>query len=423
MYTKHQELYHAIALPNCRRVYMSLIRDYFKECKEQQKSSSSPNGVVGFYYFQAAMLTMLLIGAFWGTLLLWKLSGVKEFIGMNLFEVNAHGQGQVYGWLCLALMGACYLTLASKSSISFSYAPLTLILFGISFNMAGLFWLQSPMTTFVGGLFIVAAALLFSLQVYPCLSEMEKGAPPFLLAALLFFFVSALYSLWHHYKIGTIGIEAQVFQQVATFQSPLRDLQIHGAALFFSIGLFSTSKSWKGFWLLLFGVIGEAAFFLAYRMTGQTLFASFLILPWLSLLIGILLLRLPFRWPRRWLLLSLGMLLVLPLYSLFSHQSFSHAYYGAIRHAVTVGCFSQLALFLMPIRNGSQLLFSLAAVLLNLGCLSRVTLQILTDFHPIGFTLIPLSGAIEFTALMMAYQAFSFVPFKRIFQKLSLKGV
>lgn len=366
-------------------------------------------------YFQAAIGVMLFIGAFWGTLLLWQLSGVKEFTHMNLFEVNAHGQGQVYGWFGLVLMGACYWTIAIQYPTPFASMPLALILLGIGANMAGLYWMHSPMAAFAGGLCIIAAALIFSLQIYPGMSEKEKGAPPFLRTGLAFFLVSAFYSLWHHHKITTLDIEAQIFQQIANFQAPLRDLQVHGMALFLAAGLFSSSRSWTGFWFLLFGVVGESALFLTYRVTGQSLFAALLVLPWASLLVGVFLTRLTFPWAQRWLVLSLLMLLFLPFYSHLSHQTFSHAYYGAIRHAVTVGCFSQLALFLIQTQNeAKKYLFTVSIILLNIGCLLRVVLQILTDFHPIGFALIPLSGATEFLALATACQAFAFSPFKQI---------
>lgn len=376
--------------------------------------SSSVGQVVSQRYFQAAILVTVLIGAFWGTLLLWQLSGVKAFIYMNLFEVNAHGQGQVYGWLGLAFMGACYRSLAPRASLPSVYAPLVLILFGIGLNMAGLYWICSPAVTFAGGLCLVSAALLFAMQIYPRMLEVERGSPPFLRAGLVFFLISTLYSLWHHQKIISADIEAELFQQVAGFQAPLRDLQVHGMALFLAAGLLSSTKSWKGFLFLLLGVIGESTLFLAYRISGQTFFAALLLLPWASLLVGVLLTRLPFKWPYRWLILSLVMLLVLPLYSFLSHQTFSHAYYGAIRHAVTVGCFSQLVLFLMPLRSETQKsIFAWAILLLNIGCLSRVLLQILTDFHPIGFALIPLSGATELVALIAAFKTIMLFPLSK----------
>ncbi len=389
---------------------MPFFRRFSFRFNTRPQPISLPVGeVIGIHYFHAAVAVMILIGAFWGTLLLWQLSGVKEFTHMDLFEVNAHGQGQVYGWLCLALIGGCFRILAPRDTIPFSYFSLILIVFGIGLNMAGLYWISSLSATVAGGLCLIAAALIFCLQIYKRASEFERSSPPFLRAGLIFFFLSTLYSFWHHEKISMLAGGTEVFEQVANFQAPLRDIQIHGMALFLAAGLLSSSKSWKGFSLLLLGVFGEMVLFLIYRITGQTIYAAFLFLPWIFLFLGTLLTRLPFKWPYRWLILSLGMLLVLPLYSFLSHQTFSHAYYGAIRHAVTVGCFSQLALFLMPLRNKNQRsLFSWAIVLLNIGCLARVALQILSDFHPIGFALIPLSGATEFASMIIAYGAIAF---------------
>lgn len=357
---------------------------------------------ISLRYFHTALWVMIGIGALWGVILLWQLKIAGEFTSLNLFEVNAHGQGQVYGWLGLVFMGACYRNLAFASRISFPFAPLCLVISGIFLNMGGLYFFQSPWLTFLGGLCLVAAAFAFSIQIYPFVAQAERGAPPFLRMGLAFLLFSVFYSLWHHQKISILGVETEILRQVANFQAPLRDLQIHGMALFLVAGLFAGFKSWKGWLFLTAGVIGEAALFIIFRTTEQTLFASLLLLPWLFLLLGTVSIRLPFKVPNGWLILSLIMLLLLPLYSYFSHLRFSHAYYGAIRHAVTVGCFSQIALLIMPIQNGRRAFFFLPIALLNLGCMARVVLQILTDFHPIGYALIPFSGMIELAAVMIS---------------------
>lgn len=108
-----------------------------------------------------------------------------------------------------------------------------------------------------------------------------------------------------------------------------------------------------------------------------------------------------------WLLVA-GLLLVLePLHLAATGQAFSHAYTGAIRHAVTVGFISQMivgfslrvvaANFQLDNARLSQLWS--AFVLLNLGNSLRVGLEIATDytgraFLPMGFT-----GLLELAAL------------------------
>ncbi len=346
-----------------------------------------------------AFQIMLGIGALWGSALLFRLQEVEEYTRLNLFEINAHGQGQIYGWLGLAFMGASARWLTG--SFRLAKPVLYLTLSGILLNIAGLYLLPSPALALAGGLCLVGSAALFAFDAFPKMREHEKEGPPFLQTALVFFLLSSLYSLWHHHRILTLGTEQEILRQVATFQAPLRDLQVHGMGLFFAIGLAASQKNWRSWKLLLLGVAGESALFLLYRMTGKTLFAPFLLLPWLALLLGASRIRFPFRRPYAWLIASLLMLLCLPLYSLLAHIPFSHAYYGAIRHAVTVGCLSQIALRLIALDSPfpARPAFSYFLVLFNFGCFVRVALQIATDFLPAAFALIPISGILEFAAL------------------------
>src|SRR5262249_23303998 len=119
-----------------------------------------------------------------------------------------------------------------------------------------------------------------------------------------------------------------------------------------------------------------------------------------------------------WLLLSLGMLLLVPIHQFVilpllapeSHAaqiSFSHAYYGAIRHAITVGFISLMimgvAAKVVPTLNGldPRSLASLwgPLVLINAGCALRVSGQTLTDFTGVSFPVTALSGILEVLGL------------------------
>src|SRR5262249_45733127 len=100
-----------------------------------------------------------------------------------------------------------------------------------------------------------------------------------------------------------------------------------------------------------------------------------------------------------WLFVSIGMLVLLPAYqagllpwlapaSAAARIGFSHAYYGAVRHAITVGFVSLMiigvAAKVVPTLNGWNVrtLSPLWGpfLLINLGCALRVTTQTLTDF-------------------------------------------
>jgi len=105
-----------------------------------------------------------------------------------------------------------------------------------------------------------------------------------------------------------------------------------------------------------------------------------------------------------WLGLSLVMLLLLPAYQAVSGLPFSHAYYGAIRHAVTVGFVSQMIVgvstLVVPVTPRSATLRP-TLVLLNLGCFLRVSLQVVSDWTPAAFRVIGASGVLELLALLL----------------------
>jgi hypothetical protein len=108
-----------------------------------------------------------------------------------------------------------------------------------------------------------------------------------------------------------------------------------------------------------------------------------------------------------WLAVSLVMLLLLPVYQQISGIPFSHAYYGAIRHAITVGFVSLMimgfAAKVVATLNGrdTSKLTQLWApfILVNIGCFLRVSLQTGTDWHPAFFAAVGASGVLEVTGL------------------------
>ena len=107
-------------------------------------------------------------------------------------------------------------------------------------------------------------------------------------------------SVWHAYKTMTAATQDQLLWYVATYQAPLRDLQIHGLALFMILGvclrmlpgLFNAPRTpdrraWWGLGLLTAAVLGESVLFVVYRWTGHHAWATMLILPWLMLAGGV----------------------------------------------------------------------------------------------------------------------------------------
>jgi hypothetical protein len=182
-------------------------------------------------------------------------------------------------------------------------------------------------------------------------------------------------------------------------------------------------RAWWALGVLSASVAAEAAVFLAYRWTGSHAVATAILPVRVGLTAAVLMVVLPWRlWrpmpePERtgkfvraayaWLGVSLLMMLLMPAYHRLAGLGFSHAYFGATRHAITVGFVSLMimgvAARVVPTLNGVDpgALSGLSGpfLLLNLGCLLRVTMQVATDWTPRAFAPIGLSGTLEVTGL------------------------
>jgi hypothetical protein len=92
-----------------------------------------------------------------------------------------------------------------------------------------------------------------------------------------------------------------------------------------------------------------------------------------------------------------------------AHPHFSHPYYGAVRHAITVGFVSLMivgvASKVVPTLGGLDLrgLSRLWGpfLLINAGCALRVVAQTLTDFTPSAFPVAGASGVLEVAGLAL----------------------
>jgi len=110
-----------------------------------------------------------------------------------------------------------------------------------------------------------------------------------------------------------------------------------------------------------------------------------------------------------WLLIA-GILLILePFHLAAIGQPFSHAYTGAVRHAVTVGFISQMILGvgmhvigrMNDLTPAQEKPLWTAFVLLNLGNTLRVILEIGTDYSRSAFLPMGVTGFIELVALLI----------------------
>lgn len=291
----------------------------------------------------------------------------------------------------------------------------------------------------LGGILELLAIAILARQIVATFRRRGARFEPavgFIMMALAWFLASTVFGLWHVWNPLAARSPEELLWAVATYQAPLRDLQIHGLALFMILGValtlfpvlydlppIGTRRAWRALALLTAAVGGEVVLFLGYRWTGRYILAALLIVPWSLLVAGAASVILPWR-PWRpfptgdrsakyvrasfaWLAVSLAMRWLLPVYLRLAGVPFSHAYYGAVRHAITVGFVSLMimgvASRVIPTPGGidSRTLPALWGpfLLVNAGCFLRLTTQTLTDWTGVAFPVIGLSGTLEVAGL------------------------
>ncbi len=402
------------------------------------------------YYFKAAIFFVLSAGASWGAWILLRIGMGGSYTGtVSLAHINSHGHVMIFGWVILFMMGFGYRVLPGMWRVDL-YKPglgmrcLGLMVVGILGRMLGIGFDLGGAGLGVMVLASVAEVCgisIFIYQLYQTFDRSDRRVSPwvgFVGMGFFWMWVQGVYGAWHFYQLKTLEGDA-LLSAVATYQAPLRDMQVHGMALCFILGVglrffpgmfdvkgVNRKRGW-GIWGLINGsVFLEVVLFLVYRTTGSHFYAGLLMLPWLGLFGGCVL----YVWGRdfwsrgesesghvryirmgfAWLILSMVMLLLLPVYQVVSHIKFSHAYYGAIRHAITVGFITQVILGvciqLIGKINGlwgaghvSDRWMWYPFVLLNVGCFLRVVLQVATDWHALGFTWVGVSGIFEVSGI------------------------
>jgi hypothetical protein len=421
-------------------------------------SSTSLADTIYRPFFIAGIVTVLTLGAVWGAYLLLRIGLGGSFSAAGLHEINAHGHAQIFGWVGLFVMGFAYQafprfkhTVIARPRLAI--ATLVMLLVGLLARslaqplVASIPWLW---WVAVGGSVLEVVAI--GIFVWLIAATLLGSARPlvhydyYILSALFWFAVQAVYE--GIYLTATLGASGDALTElVVTWQAPLRDIQIHGFALLIILGV--SQRVFHHFYglpepsakcslillpVLNAAVIGEAAGLVLMRQAGPIWAAL-----WYgsAIVLAIATAALVVSWrifspapdgdrslkflrvAYVWLFVSLGMLVLLPAYqaalgefaptSAAAQMGFSHAYYGAARHAITVGFVSLMivgvAAKVVPTLNGvdGRSLSGLWTpfLLINAGCLLRVCGQILTDFSPIAFPVAGVSGLLEVAGLAL----------------------
>ena len=413
-------------------------------------------------FFKAGVVVVLTAGAAWGALLLLRIGWNKAFTSISIHDVNAHGHAQIFGWVGLFVMGFAYQAFPRMKHTNLWRPDLAvmsfyLMVFGIFARAIGEPLFDLPMfreLAVAAGLAEIAAICIFVavlLNTFRISGKPYERHEVFIVAALGFFFFQAIYDLGLLYATTAAIDRSQLLHLVATYQAPLRDLQIHGFALLMILGvgirmfpaLFGMARPRPrlvtgSFVVMVVAILGEAAFFLVMRRTGDYRWA----IPMYASMVGLAAasVALSFLWrflvrpsdtdrstkfvrfAVAWLHTSMILLVLVPVYMRVvlpgagslspSGQDalaigFSHAYYGAVRHAITVGFISLMILGMagkvVPTLNGVDIRrlrgLWIPFLLVNAGCLMRVAFQIATDFREWAYPVAGVSGLLELSGI------------------------
>ena len=408
-------------------------------------------------FFLAGLVTVLTLGCFWGAINLWLIGVRQDFGGVAYSAVLAHGEAMVFGFVGFFIMGFAYQafprfkqTALWRSHLAFSALPMMAA--GIIGQTVGHLRAPEPFAIrlgLLGGACIIVAVSLFVTAIVKTLRQSGKREPfdRFVLAALGWFGLAALANPITFWLFETASTRAEFLFRVATFNIPYRDVQLLGIAVVMILGVSlrylphaygfrEPSPRWQLF--LFWGVnvaiaLGTIAFIAGmashsrWALTVPTLTAVLLFIaavgtPRQFRLFG----SIPeserdrglkfIRAAYIWFIIATAMLVLMPVYNLGLYQArtgaqapFSHAYFGAYRHALTVGF-----IMMMIVGVSSKVVPTLSGVdprraaalwptfwLLTMGNALRISAQIATDFTPSAFTVMGVSGFLEVAGLAL----------------------
>lgn len=410
-------------------------------------------------FFIGGLAVTFTAGALWGVIMLWQIAFAGKFTALPINQINAHGHSQIFGWVGLFIMGYAY-----QAFPRFKHGTLwnpwlaatsfVLMLSGIVLRVVGEFFalsvvdglpVMSPLWFGVGMLGMalevvaVGAFVVVLAKTYLVIGKPLETYDKWVFAAVFWFVAAVFGEAFLFYATVTAPDKGALVSAVATYQLPIRQIQLFGLATMMILGVslrfmppvFGFADPGeklyrRAFWPLNFGIAASAILFVVmfktheFMRVGMAYYAAslFIVVPvlWISLRFK------PWgkvsgndrsikfiRASHAWLVLSLVMLALEPWYNRATGQTFSHAYHGAMQHALTVGFVSMSILGVgakvVANLNGADTakLSKLWPVflLINAGCALRVFNQVLTDFAPASFNTLGISGVLILAALAL----------------------
>lgn len=417
-----------------------------------------PGDTIYKLFFKGGIAVVLTAGAVWGALLLLKIGYSQQFTINSIFSINAHGHAMIFGWVGLFVMGFAYQAFPRFKHTELHRPRLARATFWLM--AAGILLRvfceplhdQAPLLFY--GAFAACALELIAIGtfVYILLKTFAGSGKPYeihdryILAALFFFVLQAFWDLGLLWVTTTAPTEKLLLARVAAYQAPLRDFQIHGFATLMILGV--SQRFLPGIYgfkepnrrlsaallaPLVLAILAEGCAFVLMVRTGHAMGYGIALYA-AMLAFGGIVTALALDWKVfkacgtedrslkflrtafGWLLFSVAMLALMPLYLRWYNgvhgHGFSHAYYGATRHAITVGFITLMILGVsakvVPTLAGADAAKLTALwptyVLVNTGCAMRVFFQILTDLPSMkefAYPVAGISGVLEVTGIAL----------------------
>ena len=413
-------------------------------------------------FFLAGVATVLTLGCVWGAINLFTI-GVKEsFSAISYSWVLAHGHAMVFGFVGFFIMGFAYQAVPRFKQTTLwrpqlAFASLPLMIAGIILQtFAHLLSPPSLSLEVLASVFQILAVVIFAGVMVQTIRQARKHEmyDRFIYAGLAWFMIAAIANPVIFKLFELADTREQLLFNLATFNIPYRDVQLLGLAVVMILGislgllphaygLLEPSKRWASFlfWSVNGSILAGVVFFIAGMISRNH---WLLTLQWLaSVTLLVIAVATPFQYrlfgrvaekendrslkfvraAHVWFFVAAAMLVFTPIYNFGiympltgSNVPFSHAFFGAYRHALTVGF-----IMMMIVGVSSKVVPKLSGidvkrtnslwptfVLLNAGNLTRVSFQIATDFSPAAYAVMGISGFIEVVGLTLwGYELFS----------------
>lgn len=397
-------------------------------------------------FLLTALAITLSLGAGWGGYLLLTIGRSQDFVTVDAAQVIAHGEAQLWGFIGLFIVGISLRTVlkdAARTRFRQQICRTALFLAVISLS-GGFAWSLAPQRLTVLGVGSALMLLLLSGSLWAMQWKIVKQKWQATWARAVFMsgfwlVVWAMVTICLRLQVGGAGPSAysqdnrMLIIKLAVFGFAMNS--IYGFGQMLLLGLLRIGKPRLGaielsFWLHNVGVL---LMFAASAIPGRLV--SLLAQPLGSLAVcagavcyvvgqrgligkrrtsarleqGHWLLDVYPPLAFLWLIISLMLLAGGDLFASLYGQSLSHAFTGAVRHALTVGFMTTLILGvgqrLLPVLEHNVLktpgLVLPILVCIGVGNLLRVTTQLATLQTPFAFFVMPLSAVFEWTALLL----------------------